>query len=69
MAALFASGSVSEDGDGAVLGGLRFYFGQHDKTLIRRHREDEPPGLDTFTAGGNGGLITGNGGSGGDPGL
>jgi hypothetical protein len=74
MAALFASGSVSEDGDGAVLGGLRFYFGQRDKTLIRRQREDEPPGLDTFTAGvqgQNGGLIFGHGGNGGggNPGL
>jgi hypothetical protein len=25
-----------------VWGGLRFYFGQKNKTLIRRHREDDP---------------------------
>jgi hypothetical protein len=43
MAALFVNGSLSEGGDGAVLGGLRLYFGQRDKTLIRRHREDDPP--------------------------
>jgi hypothetical protein len=42
MAALFASGRLSEDGDGSVLAGLRFYFGQRDKTLIRRHREGDP---------------------------
>jgi hypothetical protein len=42
MASLFANGSISEDGDGAVLGGLRLYFGQQPKTLIRRHREDDP---------------------------
>ena len=23
-------------------GGIRFYFGQKDKSLIRRHREDDP---------------------------
>ena len=43
MAALYARGSVSGDGDASVLAGLRFYFGQRDKTLIRRHREDDPP--------------------------
>jgi hypothetical protein len=25
-----------------VLGGVRIYFGQHDKTLIDRHRQDDP---------------------------
>jgi len=42
MAALFAQGLISEGGNNAVLGGLRIYFGQHDKSLIRRHREDDP---------------------------
>lgn len=42
MGALYARGSVSEDGDGAVFGGLRFYFGENPKSLIRRHREDDP---------------------------
>lgn len=43
MTALFVSGSASEAGDATVLGGLRLYIGQRDKTLIRRHREDDPP--------------------------
>jgi len=43
MAALYARGSVSADGDASVLAGLRVYFGQRDKTLIQRHREDDPP--------------------------
>jgi hypothetical protein len=52
MASLFANGGVSEDGDGAVLGGLRLYFGQQPKTLIRRHREDDPTiSLDAYTSG------------------
>lgn len=42
MAALFAEGRVGEHSDHGVWGGLRFYFGQKDKTLIRRHREDDP---------------------------
>ena len=32
---LYARGSVSEDGDRAVFGGLRFYFGERPKSLIR----------------------------------
>lgn len=42
MVSLFASGGVSEHGDGSALAGLRLYFGQRDKSLIRRHREDDP---------------------------
>jgi hypothetical protein len=42
MAALFAEGRIGEDNYHGVWGGVRFYFGQHDKTLIRRHREDDP---------------------------
>jgi len=42
MAALFAEGRVGEDSYHGVWGGLRFYFGHKDKTLIRRHREDDP---------------------------
>jgi hypothetical protein len=42
MASLYASGSVNEGGNATVLGGLRVYFCQRDKTLIRRHREDDP---------------------------
>ena len=42
MAALFAEARVGEGDFHGVWGGLRFYFGQSDKTLIRRHREDDP---------------------------
>ncbi len=41
-AALFARGLIGEGGNNAVLGGLRFYFGQRDKTLIDRNRQDDP---------------------------
>jgi len=42
MAALFAQGLIGEGGNNGVLGGLRIYFGQHDKTLIDRNRQDDP---------------------------
>jgi hypothetical protein len=46
MAALFAEGALGERGAYSALGGLRIYFGQHDKTLIDRHRQDDPPSYD-----------------------
>jgi hypothetical protein len=40
---LFAEGRVGEGSNNyGVWGGLRLYFGNHDKTLIRRNREDDP---------------------------
>ena len=42
MASLFAEGRVGEDDFHGIWGGIRFYFGQKDKTLIRRNREDDP---------------------------
>lgn len=42
MAALFVEGRIGENDYTGVWGGLRFYLGQKDKTLIRRHREDDP---------------------------
>jgi hypothetical protein len=42
MASLFTDGWIGEGGDIGAFVGLRVYFGQHDKTLIRRHREDDP---------------------------
>jgi hypothetical protein len=42
MASLFAAALLAEGGHNAVLGGLRLYFGQRDKTLIDRHRQDDP---------------------------
>jgi hypothetical protein len=41
--ALFAEGLVGDDHSNAVIGGLRLYFGDRGKSLIRRHREDDPP--------------------------
>jgi hypothetical protein len=38
----FLEARLGEDHYRAVWGGLRVYFGQKDKTLIRRHREDDP---------------------------
>jgi hypothetical protein len=42
MASLFGEAVFGEEGHNAVLGGLRIYFGQHDKSLIDRHRQDDP---------------------------
>ena len=77
MAALFATGAVWEGGDAAAMAGVRFYFGQSDKTLIRRHREDDPLDLSSSLefvnsgggAGGSAGLLFGNGGNGGSGGA
>jgi hypothetical protein len=40
--ALFAEGLVGDETGNSILGGLRIYFGRQDKSLIRRHREDDP---------------------------
>ena len=45
MASLFAEALFAERGSTTVLPGLRVYFGQHDKTLIDRHRQDDPSNL------------------------
>jgi len=42
MASLFAQGWVGEGGNNGALAGLRIYFGQHDKSLMDRHRQDDP---------------------------
>lgn len=52
MPALFAEVRVGEANDHGVWGGVRFYFGQKDKSLIRRHREDDPINWDTDTIAG-----------------
>jgi hypothetical protein len=41
--ALFVEGRVGSRESDGVWGGLRVYFGQKPKSLIRRHREDDPP--------------------------
>ena len=48
MAALFTEARLGEgSGNYGVWGGMRFYFGQSDKSLIRRQREDDPVGEST----------------------
>ena len=51
---LFAEGRVGESDFHGIWGGVKVYFGQKDKSLIRRHREDDPiewtpEGLGTLT--------------------
>jgi hypothetical protein len=41
---LFAEGRIGEDDYASVWAGLRVYLGAGNKTLIRRHREDDPGG-------------------------
>lgn len=40
--ALFVDAAFGEDDTSSVSGGIRFYFGNESKSLIRRHREDDP---------------------------
>lgn len=40
---VFAEARVGENNYQGIWGGLKFYFGQRDKTLIQRHRQDDPP--------------------------
>jgi hypothetical protein len=40
---VFGEGRYGESNYRAALGGLRVYFGGQNKSLIRRHREDDPP--------------------------
>lgn len=63
---LYSNVEYGDDDYLTVLGGLKFYFGGEDKSLIRRHREDDPRNrtLDLFTKGGdhdNGGYGGGDG--------
>jgi hypothetical protein len=44
MGALFAEGRIGSGNNHGIWAGLRFYFGQKNKTLIRRNREDDPVG-------------------------
>ena len=40
---LFARAVVGEGGEVYAMAGINIYFGQRSKSLIRRHREDDPP--------------------------
>jgi hypothetical protein len=42
MGSAFVEGRVGENDFHGVWGGLRFYFGASDKTLMARHRQDDP---------------------------
>ena len=51
-ASAFVEGRVGERQANAIIGGLKIYFGNSDKSLIRRHREDDPASFlkdDLFT--------------------
>lgn len=39
----FVSASYGWNNSSNIMAGIRIYFGNHDKTLIRRQREDDPP--------------------------
>jgi hypothetical protein len=39
---LFVEGQFGENDYATVFGGVKFYFGGEQKSLIRRHREDDP---------------------------
>lgn len=41
-ASLTVDGRLGEDGFTSIMGGVSLYFGGEDKSLIRRHREDDP---------------------------
>jgi hypothetical protein len=62
--AVFAEGRVGESGYAAGYGGIRFYFGP-EKSLIRRHREDDPTThFDLFMSAASFALLGGEGGGG-----
>ena len=43
MGSLFVEGRVGEGEFHGVWGGIKLYFGQKDKPLVARHRQDDPP--------------------------
>jgi hypothetical protein len=49
MATAFVEGRVGEADFHGVWGGLKLYFGQKDKPLIARHRQDDPLNWDPDT--------------------
>jgi hypothetical protein len=42
MASAFIEGRIGENDSHGVWGGLKLYFGQKDKSLMARHRQDDP---------------------------
>jgi hypothetical protein len=54
-------GRIGEDGFASIQAGFSFYFGGEEKSLIRRHREDDPRNLslDIFSAAAGGAAFAG----------
>jgi hypothetical protein len=48
LGSLFVEARVGQGAFEGVWGGVKVYFGQRDKSLIRRHREDDPVPWDTL---------------------
>ncbi|HEY7248395.1 MAG TPA: tail fiber domain-containing protein [Xanthobacteraceae bacterium] len=48
MGALFVEGRVGQGDFHGVWGGFKVYFGQRDKSLLARHRQDDPPIWDSL---------------------
>lgn len=48
LGSAFAEARIGSGDFQGVWGGLRVYFGQKDKTLIQRHRQDDPTAWDTL---------------------
>jgi hypothetical protein len=42
MMSLFVEGRAGEDNFHGIWGGVKFHFGQRDKSLMARHRQDDP---------------------------
>jgi hypothetical protein len=42
MGAFFVEGNIGEGDFKSIWAGFRMYFGTRDKSLIQRHREDDP---------------------------
>lgn len=65
---LFVEARLGEDDFNGIWGGVKFYFGAEPKSLIRRHREDDPDIYDSpFSAANVSGSrtpVTGGGGGG-----
>jgi hypothetical protein len=50
LASAFVEGRLGSGDFQGIWGGLRVYYGQHDKTLIQRHRQDDPGWWDDLVA-------------------
>jgi len=50
MGSAFVEGRVGENNNNSVWGGLKLYFGPTDKSLVARHRRDDPGNYTTDMA-------------------